>query len=149
MNRTMKKSKNIALVAHDQRKPDLIEWCVRHKDKLKKHNLCATGTTGKYVSEKTSLKVDQFLSGPLGGDQQIGAMIAEGKIDILIFFWDTLSAMPHDPDVKAILRLASLWNIPIACNKASADFIIESPYFDQEYLQELVQVEKYQASRSK
>jgi len=130
---TAAKTKSIALVGHDNRKEELIAWCLQHRQKLAAHKLFATGTSGHLVTEKTALEVEQLISGPLGGDQQIGALISEQKIDMLIFFWDPLAAQPHDPDVKALLRLAAVWNIPVACNRASADFIVNSPLFEREY----------------
>jgi len=129
----LNRKKNIALAAHDQRKKDLIEWIKINKDILKNHNLFGTGTTGKLIEEKTGLKVLRFKSGPLGGDIQIGSAIIENKIDILIFYWDPLEAQPHDPDIKALLRIAVLYNIPVACNSATADFIISSIYINEEY----------------
>ena len=127
------KKKNIALIAHDERKKDLLEWVKYNKGTLSHHNLFGTGTTGALIASELGLKVTTFLSGPLGGDQQIGAQITEGKIDFLIFFWDPLESHPHDPDVKALLRIAVVWNIPIACNRASADFIISSELMAEEY----------------
>ncbi|MBQ8726573.1 MAG: methylglyoxal synthase [Clostridia bacterium] len=118
--------KTIALVAHDNKKAEMVNWAMRNKDILSKFNLCGTGTTAKLVADATDLKVKRYKSGPLGGDQQIGAKIAEGKIELVIFFWDPLSAQPHDPDVKALLRIAVVYDIPIATNKASADFVINS-----------------------
>ncbi len=129
----MKKKKTIALVAHDHQKEDIVEWCIRNREKLKEHSLCGTGTTSKLIAEATGLQVRSYKSGPLGGDQQIGARIAEGEIDILIFFWDPLEAQPHDPDVKALLRIAVVYDIPVATNKATADFMMTSVYIDQEY----------------
>jgi methylglyoxal synthase len=118
--------KQIALIAHDNKKDDLIEWVDQNKGKLNQFELFATGTTGKLIEEKIQQKVNQLQSGPLGGDQQIGALITEGKIDVLVFFWDPLQPMPHDPDVKALLRIAVVWNIPMACNRTTADFILTS-----------------------
>lgn len=129
----MPRKKNIAIIAHDNRKEILMEWAVYNRERLSKHNLYATGTTGKMLEEKLKLDITRFMSGPLGGDVQISSYIAEGKIDFLIFFWDPLSPLPHDPDIKALLRLAVLWNIPTACNRSTADFIITSRMFEEEY----------------
>ena len=118
--------KNIALIAHDNLKTKLVEWCRRHKDKLEGFNLYATGTTGLRIEAEVGLKITKFKSGPLGGDQQIGAGIAEGKIDVVIFFWDPLAPHPHDVDVKALLRIAAVYDTPMACNQATADLIMES-----------------------
>jgi methylglyoxal synthase len=118
--------KNIALIAHDNLKTKLVDWSQRNKDKLQKLNLFATGTTGQRIESEVGLKITKFKSGPLGGDQQIGAGIAEGKIDVVIFFWDPLAPHPHDVDVKALLRIAVVYDIPLACNQASADLIIEA-----------------------
>ncbi|TKJ24143.1 MAG: methylglyoxal synthase [Promethearchaeota archaeon Loki_b32] len=133
ININMKKKKNIALIAHDERKQDLIEWADYNKGTLSQHNLFGTGTTGSLIARETKLKVKTFKSGPLGGDQQIGAMITEGEIDFLIFFWDPLESHPHDPDVKALLRIAVVWNIPIACNRTSADFMVSSHLMSEDY----------------
>jgi len=125
--------KRIALVAHDNKKHDLIEWAEYNKTALARHELIATGTTGKLLEAQLDRPVKKMLSGPLGGDQQIGAMIAEGKIDILIFFWDPMEAQPHDSDVKALLRLGVAWNILLACDRATADFVLTSPLMQDEY----------------
>lgn len=120
------KRKTIALIAHDNKKHEIVNWALANKEKLKEYNLCGTGTTAKLISEATGLQVKKYLSGPLGGDQQIGAKVAEGKIDIMIFFWDPLQAQPHDPDVKALLRIAVVYDIPMASNKSTADCILKS-----------------------
>lgn len=135
---TIRKQKNIALIAHDGKKKELIDWCMQHKETLSKHFLCGTGTTARMITEATDLPVKGFNSGPLGGDQQIGARIVEGKIDIVIFFSDPLTAQPHDPDVKALLRIAQVYDIPIANNRSTADFLITSPYMDQEYTHKVI-----------
>ncbi len=139
----MKAKKNIALIAHDNRKQDLIEWVRYNKELLKKHNLCATGTTGALIYEEIGLDVTRFKSGPLGGDQQVGAKIADGQIDFIIFLWDPMEPHPHDVDVKALLRLSVVWNIPVACNRATADFMISSPLMHEEYDRLLVDYEAY------
>ncbi len=123
----MNKIKTIALIAHDNKKQEIIEWAIKNKDILSKYSLCGTGTTSKRVSEATGLAVKGYLSGPLGGDQQIGAKAAEGEIDVIVFFCDPLQAQPHDPDVKALLRIANVYNVPIATNVATADLVISSP----------------------
>lgn len=129
----MGSKKKIALIAHDNKKTDLVEWVRFNRDLLAKHELFATGTTGKLIAKGLGLQLTEFHSGPLGGDQQIGAKIADGGIDFLIFFWDPLEPAPHDPDVRALIRIAVVWNIPVACNRASADFIISSPLMSAEY----------------
>ena len=141
--RTLNSRKNIALVAHDNKKTDIIDWAVYNKVALSKHRLFATGTTGKMIEEALDQSVTKLLSGPLGGDQQIGAKIAEGKIDVLIFFWDPMEAQPHDPDIKALLRVAATWNIPVACDRATADFIFTSPLMYQDYQTELPDYNSY------
>lgn len=125
--------RRIALIAHDNRKADLLEWARYNRMLLRAHELIATGTTGKLLSEELGLDIKRVESGPLGGDLQIGAMIAEGKVDLLVFFWDPLEPQPHDPDVKALLRVAVVWNIPVACNRATADFVISSPLMSEPY----------------
>ena len=127
------KQKRIALIAHDASKPDMLAWVKYNLGTLSEHQLFATGTTGSMLSESTGLKIFQYKSDPFGGDQQIGAHIAEGEIDLLIFFWDPLEPQPHDPDIKALLRLAVLYNIPTACNRATADFLISSPFMNNSY----------------
>ena len=129
----MEPDKKIALVAHDNKKQDLVEWAKFNRDLLAHHEIYATGTTGEMLERELGFEITKFQSGPLGGDQQVGAMIVNGEINFLIFFWDPLEPMPPDPDVKALLRMAALWNIPIACNRASADFMISSPLMDGEY----------------
>ena len=138
----MENVKKIVLIAHDSRKKDLLEWIEFNREVLKEHRLFATGTTGALVARRTGLPVTLFKSGPIGGDQQVGAKIAEGDLDILIFFWDPLEPQPHDPDVKALLRIAVLYNIPTACNRATADFLAASPLIHGEYERILEDFEK-------
>ena len=135
---TIGKQKNIALIAHDGKKSEIIEWCDTNKEILKKHFLSGTRTTARMITDKTGLPVRGYNSGPLGGDQQIGAKIVEGRIDFVIFFSDPLSAQPHDPDVKALLRIAQVYDIPIANNKATADFLIHSKLMDEEYNHDVI-----------
>ena len=140
---TMREKKRIALVAHDNMKSDLFEWATYNKALLEQHELYATGTTGTLLEQALACPIAKLQSGPLGGDQQIGAKIADAELDCLIFFWDPLEPQPHDPDVKALLRIAVVWNIPIACNRASADFIISSPLMAGEYERLIVDYEPY------
>jgi methylglyoxal synthase len=142
--RTMKEKKNIALVAHDNKKPDLLEWADYNRGRLSDHELYATGTTGRLLQDKIGFDINRLQSGPLGGDQQLGARIAEGSIDVLIFFWDPLEPMPHDPDVKALLRIAAVWNVPIACTRATADFLFSSPLMQDEYERPVEDLSDYQ-----
>ncbi|RPI91414.1 MAG: methylglyoxal synthase [Chloroflexi bacterium] len=141
----MKYDKKIALVAHDNKKRDLLEWAKFNRELLAGHIIYATGTTGNLLENELGLTVGKLQSGPLGGDQQIGAMIVENEIDFLIFFWDPLEPLPHDPDVKALLRMSVVWNIPIACNRTSADFMISSPLMDGEYERRLPDYDDYRA----
>ncbi|MBI5965582.1 MAG: methylglyoxal synthase [Chloroflexi bacterium] len=143
----MEHDKKIALVAHDNKKRDLLEWAKFNRVLLSHHQIFATGTTGKMLEQELGFKIIKLKSGPLGGDQQIGAKIVEGKIDFLIFFWDPLEPQPHDPDVKALLRMAVVWNIPIANNRASADFMISSPLMDGEYDRLVPDYENYVARK--
>lgn len=147
-NVTLPAAKRIALVAHDNKKQDLIAWCQKHKADLQKHTLYATGTTGTVIEKQVGLDIHKLISGPLGGDQQVGAMITHGDVDFLIFFWDPFEPMPHDPDVKALLRIAAVWNIPVACNQISADFMVASPLFNGEVERAIPDYERYMQSRS-
>jgi methylglyoxal synthase len=135
--------KKIGLVAHDNKKPDLIEWARYNLRLLAAHDLVATGTTGTLLADELDVEVRRLQSGPLGGDQQLGALIADGEIDFLVFFWDPLEPQPHDTDVKALLRLAVVWNIPVACNRATADFMISSPLMTSGYQRQLPDYQAY------
>lgn len=143
----VREKKKIALVAHDHKKQDLLDWARYNRHVLAQHEVCSTGTTGKLLEKELGIEVTKYQSGPLGGDQQIGAKISEGDIDLLIFFWDPLEPTPHDPDVKALLRIAVVWNIPFACNRASADFIFASPLMGEEYRRVLPDYEDYKRRR--
>lgn len=139
---TIGKQKSIALIAHDSKKRELISWCEEHKEELKKHFLCGTGTTARMITDQTGLPVKGYNSGPLGGDQQIGAKIVEGKIDFVVFFSDPLAAQPHDPDVKALLRIAQVYDIPMANNRATADFMITSSFMNESYNHNIINFKK-------
>ncbi|NLO84142.1 MAG: methylglyoxal synthase [Clostridiales bacterium] len=145
---TIGRQKNVALIAHDGKKKEMLEWCDWNKKLLAKHFLCGTGTTAAMITARTGLPVRAYNSGPLGGDQQIGAKIVEGAIDFIVFFSDPLSAQPHDPDVKALLRIAGVYDIPIATNKASADFMITSPLMDDPYEHEVINFQRTVEIRS-
>ncbi len=147
MDVTIEKKKKIALIAHDGKKTELLDWASRNKEILQNHFLCGTGTTGSLIQEKTGLPVQIFKSGPLGGDQQIGARIVDGKIDMLIFIWDPMEAQPHDPDIKALLRIATVYDIPIANNLATADFIIHSRFMNEEYIHPIEDYNKQMKKR--
>jgi methylglyoxal synthase len=135
--------KRVALIAHDNKKAELVEWVEFNRVKMAECDLYATGTTGKLIEEKLKQKVTKLQSGPLGGDQQIGALISEGKIDLLIFFWDPMEPLPHDPDIKALLRIAVVWNIPVACNRTTADFLFTSPLLFGNYQRKMPEFEEY------
>lgn len=133
INFTIGKQKHIALIAHDSKKAELVDWVKQHREVLENHILCGTGTTARLIADKVNLPVKGYNSGPLGGDQQIGSRIVEGNIDFVVFFWDPLAAQPHDPDVKALLRIAVVYDIPIANNRATADFMLTSTFMNTEY----------------
>ncbi|UYM16988.1 methylglyoxal synthase [Endozoicomonas euniceicola] len=145
---TVPVKKSIALVAHDNKKDELMAWAMRHKDELVNHELYATGTTGGLLEEHLELPIHKFISGPLGGDQQIGALISESKLDLLVFFWDPFESQPHDPDIKALLRIAAVWNIPVACNESSADFVFSSPMMKKSHERRIPDYDCYLRSRS-
>jgi len=145
---TIEKTKNIALIAHDNKKQELMDWCGQHRDILAQHQLSGTGTTARMITDRTGLRVKGYNSGPLGGDQQIGAKIVEGRIDLVIFFSDPLTAQPHDPDVKALLRIAQVYDVPIATNKATADFMITSPHMDKPYDHEVLNFDRTVENRA-
>jgi methylglyoxal synthase len=143
MDQRLGPRKKVGLVAHDNKKRDLIDWVTFNKGLLAEHDLVATGTTGSLLEDVLGIEIRKLRSGPLGGDQQLGALIADGDIDFLVFFWDPLEPQPHDPDVKALLRIAVVWNIPIACNRASADFMISSPLMTSDYERRMPDYQAY------
>ena len=140
--------KRIALVAHDNKKEELVQWSIQHRNKLQEHELFGTGTTGSLIEKKLALPVTKLISGPLGGDQQIGALISECRLDLLVFFWDPFEPMPHDPDVKALLRIAAVWNIPVACNQSSADYIFSSVLLSSAHSRQIPDYDSYLRSRA-
>ena len=144
----MPAQKRIALIAHDNMKQELLDWAQQHIDTLKQHRLFATGTTGHLLEQKLNMDIVKLLSGPLGGDQQIGALLTEQKIDMIVFFWDPFEPMPHDPDVKALLRVAAVWNVAVACNRSSADFMLQSPLMNQDYNYRIPDYERYIQERT-
>ena len=141
------KRKTIALIAHDNKKAELVEWAMFRKSELEKYDLCGTGTTAGLVSRATGLTVTGYRSGPLGGDMQLGSRITEGEIDLMVFFWDPLTQQPHDPDVKALLRIAALYNIPVATNRATADFLLSSPLRHETYPRRLMDFSQHMQAR--
>ncbi len=143
MDQALGPRKKIGLVAHDRKKADLIDWAKYNRHLLARHDLVATGTTGTLLEEELGVEIRKLQSGPLGGDQQLGALIADGEIDFLVFFWDPLEQQPHDTDVKALLRIAVVWNIPVACDRASADFMISSPLMESAYQRRLPDYHAY------
>lgn len=143
MDQRLGPRKKVGLVAHDSKKRDLVDWVTFNKALLIKHDLVATGTTGTLLEDALGIEIQKLQSGPLGGDQQVGALIAEGGIDFLVFFWDPLEPQPHDPDVRALLRIAVVWNIPVACNRASADFMISSPLMVSDYERQMPNYQAY------
>ncbi|MBP5078413.1 methylglyoxal synthase [Pseudomonas chlororaphis] len=144
---SMAARKRIALVAHDHCKSFLLDWAERQKDRLAEHDLLATGTTGQLLHKRLGLPVESMISGPLGGDQQLGARIAEQRVDMLVFFWDPFEPQPHDPDIKALLRVAAVWNIPVACNECSADYLLSSPLMEQAHTYRIPDYPAYLSGR--
>ena len=144
----MKEIKKIALIAHDNKKAEMVAWSMKNRELLARYELCGTGTTAKLVAESTGLEVYRYLSGPLGGDQQVGALIADGKIDMLIFFSDPLEAQPHDPDIKALVRISTVYDIPMANNRATADFLISSGYMFAPYEHDVIDSEENAENRA-
>jgi methylglyoxal synthase len=144
---TLPARKRIALVAHDHCKEFLLDWCLRQRERLAKHQLLATGTTGLLLGQRLQLPVECMISGPLGGDQQLGARIAERRVDMLVFFWDPFEPQPHDPDIKALLRVAAVWNIPVACNESSADYMLASTLLEQQHDYRIPDYQTYLAGR--
>lgn len=142
-SRKLHKKKRIALVAHDNKKQELIEWARHNREILSTHDLYGTGTTGTLIEKATGLQITKLMSGPMGGDQQLGCMIAEDRIGMVIFFWDPMEAQPHDPDIKALLRIGAVWNIPMACDRSTADFLITSPLMNEEYEALITDYNKY------
>ena len=147
VSKALPAKKNIALVAHDNRKDDLLRWLDHNRTRLEPHTLLATGTTGLWIQKKLNLNVERLISGPLGGDQQIGAQISQGLVHLLMFFWDPFEPMPHDPDIKALLRVAAVWNIPVACNSSSADFIVRSSLLSSEFSRNVPDYDAYMQKR--